>query len=101
MEHISHALPSEMIFYLLRLIHSQCLIPDYSTKLLPDMLEIVIKWLQVSVSECNRQKSIRLKNPICCLGTWFRATERFVRSFPGRTSSTQRALPRPSLKLEV
>ena len=47
-EHISHALPSETIFYLLRSIHSEHLIRDYSPELMLDTLEIIIKWLQVS-----------------------------------------------------
>ena len=53
--HISHALPTEMIFYLLRSIPSNLLIhpSEYSRKLMCSMLEIIIKWLQVSVSEYN------------------------------------------------
>ena len=63
-EHISHALPTEMIFYLLRSISSEILTycplfvmwksdrkPGRKSKL--DTLEIIIKWLQVSVSEYN------------------------------------------------
>ena len=51
-EHISHALPTEMIFYLLRSIPSKLLVWDYdnSRKLTLYTLEIIIKWLQVSVS---------------------------------------------------
>ena len=49
-EHISHALPTERIFHLLRLISSKYLMRDYDGKLIPDILEIIIKWLQVSVS---------------------------------------------------
>jgi hypothetical protein len=49
-EHLSSALPTKMIFCLLRSIRSEQLIGEYSAEL---MLEIIIKWLQVSVSECN------------------------------------------------
>ena len=34
---------------------------------MPDTLEIIVKWLQVSVSECNRQTP-QTKNPICAQG---------------------------------
>ena len=50
-EHISLALPTEMVFYLLRPTSLYYLPPE----LLLDMLETIIKWLQVSVTECNRQ----------------------------------------------
>ena len=50
-EHLSFALPTEMVFFLLRLISLYHLAPE----LLLDMLETIIKWLQVSVTECNRQ----------------------------------------------
>ena len=49
-EHLSRALPTEMIFSLLRSIRSECLIGQYSAELI---LEVIIKWLEVSVSECN------------------------------------------------
>ena len=52
--HISRALPTEMIFYLLRSISSEFLISDHSGELKLDTLEIIIEWLQVSVSEYNR-----------------------------------------------
>ena len=55
-EHISRALPTEMIFYLLLSIPSKSFFIDvYSRELMPHTLEIIIKWLQVSVSKCNRQ----------------------------------------------
>ena len=57
-KHLSRTLPTEMIFYLLRSIRSECLIPYCSAefaKLMLDTLETIIKWLQVSVSESNRQ----------------------------------------------
>ena len=53
-EHLSRALPTKMIFHLLRSIRSECLILDYSADLMLDMLEVITKWLQVSDSECNR-----------------------------------------------
>ena len=85
-EHFSHANPTEMIFDQLRSIRSDDLteaqssltfshrmiiqkvqpgefIRQYYTDLMPDIidiLEIIVKWLQVSVSEFNH-KSLRLK----------------------------------------
>jgi hypothetical protein len=55
-EHFSRALPNEKIFNLLLSIRSKF------AELMPDKLEIIMKWLQskVSVIECNR-KSLRLK----------------------------------------
>ena len=53
-EHLSRALPTEMIFYLLRGIPLECFLPDNFADLL-DMLEVIVKWLQVSVGECNRR----------------------------------------------
>jgi hypothetical protein len=52
--HISRALPTEIIFYLLRSIpnHADFVTGYYSADLMPHTLEIV-KWLQVSVSDCN------------------------------------------------
>ena len=54
-DHLSLALPTEKIFYLLRSIRSENLIGDYSAELVLDMLKVIIEWLQVRVSECNRQ----------------------------------------------
>ena len=62
-EHLSHALPTEMIFYLFRSNHSERLIRRYSTKSVLDMLEIM-KWLRVSVSKC-KQQTPQTKKPIC------------------------------------
>ena len=56
-EHLSRALPTENIFHLLRSTRSDHLMRDYSSEKMRDALEIIIKWLQVSVSECNRQTS--------------------------------------------
>ena len=56
-EHLHRALPTDMIFYLLRSIRSEHFICDYSqaTESIPDTLEIIIKWLQVGVTVFNRQ----------------------------------------------
>jgi len=50
-EHLSHALPTETIFSLLRLIRSEWLIPDSSEEFLRDTLKIIIEWLQGLGSE--------------------------------------------------
>ena len=76
-EHISRALPSEMIFYLLRSIPSEYLVyfpgvSEYHT------LEIIVEWLEVSISECNWQTFQTKKSNLYLTGTWFRATERLV-----------------------
>ena len=49
-EHLSRALPTEMILNLLRSIRSERLMPvrKYSAKVMLDILEIIIMWLQVS-----------------------------------------------------
>ena len=64
--HISRSLPTEMIFYLLRSIPSKFLIRanKYSKKVKLDTLEIIIKWLQVSVIKCNR-RTPQTENLIC------------------------------------
>ena len=56
-EHISRSLPTKMIFFLLRSIPSEVLIraDNYLEEVKLDTLEIIIKWLQVSVIECNRR----------------------------------------------
>ena len=67
-EHISRSLPTEMIFYLLRSIPSKFLIPANSfSKDKLDMLETIIKWLEVSVIECNR-RTPQTENLICVKG---------------------------------
>ena len=67
-EHISHALPTEMIFYLLRSIPTKSLLRRHPLNFFResdlDTLEMIIKWLQVSVSECNRETP-QTKNLIC------------------------------------
>ena len=64
--HISRALPTRMIFYLLRSIPTKLLIRvrGYNEELRFDTLEIIVKWLQVSVIECNWQTP-QTKNLIC------------------------------------
>jgi hypothetical protein len=53
-EHLSHALPTDMIFYLLQSIDLHRLqLHDYSLKSMLDLLEIIIKWLEVSVGVCD------------------------------------------------
>ena len=66
-EHISRALPTVTIFYLLRSIRSKILIPDCSKAMWLDTLDIIIKWLQVSVivNATDKKNPCRLKNPIC------------------------------------
>ena len=81
-EHLPRALPTDTIFNLLRSISSDCLISGYSPGLMLDTLEVIIKWLLVSVSEYNQQTP-ETKKSILCLGTWFRATKRLVLSFQG------------------
>ena len=66
-----------MIFHILQLIPSESLIrvpgeSEYHT------LEIVFKWLEVSVSECNEQTPQTKKSNLYLTGTWFKATERLV-----------------------
>ena len=61
-EHISRAHPTTLIFYLLRSIPSDFLElrGDNSKDSKLEGLEIIIKWLQVSVSDCNQQ-TLRLR----------------------------------------
>ena len=56
-----------MIFGQLRTIPSERLLYGYSTELILNSLETIVKWLQVSVSEYNRQTP-QTKNPICVQG---------------------------------
>ena len=65
MDHLSRALPTETIFDLLDLIHSESSISHYSAELEFDMLKVIIKWLEVSFKECNRQFETLRTNPIC------------------------------------
>ena len=82
-EHISHALPTKMIFHLLQSIPSKFLasvrFPRNPGESEYHTLETIIKWLEVSVSECNRQTlQTSKKSNLYLPGTWFKATERLV-----------------------
>ena len=69
-EHLSRAHPTKMIFYLFQSIKkSECLVRYYSTELMLDTLEIIIKWLQVSVREYNSRIPQTKKSGLR-LGTW-------------------------------
>ena len=48
LEHLSQALPTKLIFDLLRSIPSERLKRDDPPELILDILEIIVKWLQVS-----------------------------------------------------
>ena len=58
-KHLSHALPTEMVFYPLRSIPSPSesdrpiLVREHSRELTLDVLEIIFNWLQVSVSDAT------------------------------------------------
>ena len=70
-DHLSYALPTEKIFDLLELFHSESLIRYYSEELVFDMLKAIIKWLEVSFKECNRRlEPLRLTTRFA-LGAWF------------------------------
>ena len=60
MDHLSRALPTKNIFDLLGSIRSESLIRmrHYSAEVVFDMLKVIIKWLEVSSKECNRQLEI-------------------------------------------
>ena len=67
MDHISHALPTEKIFDLLKSIRSKSLLRHYySAELVFEMLKVIIKWLEVSFKEFNRQlETPQTNNTIC------------------------------------
>ena len=67
MDHLSGALPTEKIFDLLRKsIFSRSLMRNCTAELRLDMLKDIIKWLEVSFRESNRQLETPLtNNPIC------------------------------------
>ena len=69
-DHLSPVSPTENIFNLLRSIHSESLIRSYlKADLVFDMLKVIIKWLEVSFKECNRQlETPQTDNPICSRG---------------------------------
>ena len=57
-DHLSHALPTERIFNLLRQsIHSEYLMRHwhYSVELVVDMVKVIIEWLEVSFRRFNQQ----------------------------------------------
>ena len=90
MDHLSHALPTEKIFELLRYsIRSESIIRHCPAELVFDMLKVIIKWLEVSFKECNRHLETPQTDMRFALGTWLRATERLVRSLPSWTSSSR------------
>ena len=55
MDHLSRALPTEKILDLLESLRSESLIYHYPAELAFGMLKVIIKWLEVSFRECNRQ----------------------------------------------
>ena len=66
-DHLFRSIPTEKIFDLLRKsIRSGLLIGHYPTESESDMLKVIIKWLEVSLRECNRQlETPQTNNPIC------------------------------------
>ena len=56
-----------MIFYVLRSLASDRLVRINSTESMLDVLEIIFNWLQVSVSDCNRQ-TLQIKILTCVQG---------------------------------
>ena len=69
-DHISRALPTENTFNLLRSIRSESLIPPShypsSAQSFFNVLEVIIKWLEVSYRECNPQFDILQTNNVIC-----------------------------------
>ena len=66
-DHLSRARPTGNIIDLLESIPSESLIRHCSAELVFDMLKVIIKWLEVSVRERNRQlETPQTNNPICC-----------------------------------
>ena len=66
-DHLSRARPTERIINLLRSIRSESLMGDnHTVQSLFDMLEVIIKLLEVSFRECNRElETPQTDNPIC------------------------------------
>ena len=59
MDHLSHALPTKNIF-------KSLVTMPLNPKLEFDMLKVIVKWLEVSFRECNRQlETPQTNNPIC------------------------------------
>ena len=103
-EHLSGALPTEMIFYLLRSIGSEYLIRDSFPDSRPilsyprlNRLEIIVKWLQVSVGECYRQ-TFQINNPICVQGFGSERPSDLYDRFQGELLELKEALPHRRLR---
>ena len=66
-DHLSRARPTERIINLLRSIRSESLMGDnHTVQSLFDMLKVIIKLLEVSFRECNRElETPQTDNPIC------------------------------------
>ena len=101
-EQLSRALPTVMIFYLLRLIPSERLIRDYSTELMLDTLEVIVKWFQVSISDAT-DKPLTLKSRIV---SWdLVPSDRAACKIASRANSfdslNHALLQLPTLKLEI
>ena len=52
-DHLPCALPTENIFNLLESLHSESLLRRYPAELVFDMLNVVIKWLEVSFRQLD------------------------------------------------
>ena len=96
-EHLSGALPTEMIFYLLRSIGSEYLIRDFFPESRLNRLEIIVKWLQVSVGECYRQ-TFQINNPICVQGFGSERPSDLYDRFQGELLELKEALPHRRLR---
>ena len=98
-EHISRALPTELIFHLLgsiplHVLHGR----RYSAESMFDTLEIVNKWLQVSVIEYNRQ------NPQTKIGFVFRnlvLSDRATCTIASRVNFFNSNLPQLNLEIGI
>ena len=102
MEHISRSLPTEMVFYLLRSIPSEFLIrASYNSKEKKiDTLEIIVKWLQVSANECNRQ-TLQTKNLICVQGLGSERPSDLYNRFQRELLQYKGAIPLESLPFSL
>ena len=95
--HISRSLPSETIFRLLRSISSEFLIRanEYSEEVKLDTLEIIIKWLQVSVIKCSR-RTPQTENLICVQELGSERPSDLCNRFQGELLQYKAAVPQPS-----
>ena len=65
-DHLPRTRPTKNIFNLLESLRSESLLRRYPAELAFDMLKVIIKWLEVSFRECNRQlETPQTNNPIC------------------------------------